>query len=155
MTMASTGDNSRAALIAALNGTLADYLALYVKTKNFHWHVAGPRFRDLHLMFDEQAAQLIAQVDLIGERVRKNGAATLTSIGAVGGNTVIANQDSTTLDANTMVAELQADNQTLLGRLRAVKQAAEEAGDYATSGAVDGWIDEAEERVWFLGQVLK
>ena len=155
MTMASTGDNSRAALIAALNGTLADYLAPYVKTKNFHWHVAGPRFRDLHLMFDEQAAQLIAQVDLIGERVRKNGAATLTSIGAVAGGTVIANQDNTSLDADTMVAELMADNATLLGRLRAVKQAAEEASDYATSGAVDGWIDEAEERVWFLGQVLK
>ncbi len=81
--MAKAGDNSKKALVAALNGVLADSFALYVKTKNFHWHVAGPRFRELHLLFDEQAKQIFADIDVIAERVRKNDADTLTSIGAV------------------------------------------------------------------------
>lgn len=153
--MAKKGDNSKAALVAALNGALADHLALYVKTKSFHWHVAGPRFRDLHLLFDEQATQILGVTDLIGERVRKNGADTLTSIGAIGSATAIRDQDKTSLDAEKMVAELRDDNQTLLDRLRAVKDASEQAGDHATNGIVDDWIDQAEQRVWFLSQTLK
>ncbi len=153
--MAKTGDNSKKALIGALNGALADHLALYVKTKNFHWHVAGPRFRDLHLLFDEHAAQLVGQVDAIGERVRKNGEVTLTSIGSVGRETNISDQDDATLTADAMVEELRDDNRKLLGRLREVKNTSEEAEDFATSGMVDEWIDEAEERVWFLTQALK
>jgi starvation-inducible DNA-binding protein len=153
--MATAGDNSKTALVAALNGALADHLALYVKTKNFHWHVAGPRFRDLHLLFDEQATQIIGVVDLIGERVRKNDAATLTSIGSIAGATQISDQDSTSLDADAMVKELRDDNARLLDRLRKVKDTSEAAGDHATNGVVDDWIDQAEERVWFLGQVLK
>jgi len=153
--MASAGDNSKTALVEALNGALADHLALYVKTKNFHWHVAGPRFRDLHLMFDEQATQIIGVTDLIGERVRKNGAATLTSIGSIAGTTQIADQDNTALDADAMVRELREDNVKLLDRLRKVKETSEAAGDNATNGIVDDWIDQAEERVWFLGQTLK
>lgn len=153
--MADTGDNSKKALIAALNGALADHLALYVKTKNFHWHVAGPRFRDLHLLFDEQAAQLVGLVDTIGERVRKNGERTLTSIGSIGRESAIADQDDTALAADAMVEELRNDNRTLLGRLRDVKHASEEADDFATSGMVDEWIDQAEERVWFLTQTMK
>ena len=153
--MSTTGDNSKKALVSALNGALADTLALYVKTKNFHWHVAGPRFRDLHLLFDEQAAQLIGTVDLIGERVRKNGAPTLTSIGSIGNATGVSDQDDTSLEADAMVEELRDDNRKLHDRLNEVKEAAEEAGDNATSGIVDDWIDQAEERIWFLSQTLK
>ena len=153
--MAKTGDNSKKALIAALNGALADHLALYVKTKNFHWHVAGPRFRDLHLLFDEQAQQMLGTVDVIAERVRKNDADTLTSIGAIAKTTQIADEDSTTLEADRMVEQLRDDNAKLVARLKEVKDASEEAGDNATSGIVDEWTDFAEERVWFLRQVLR
>lgn len=148
--MAAKGDNSKAALVAALNGALADHLALYMKTKNFHWHVYGPRFRDLHLLFDEQATEIIGVVDLIGERVRKNGAATLTSIGSIASTTAITDQDSTELAPEAMVEELRDDNRKLIERLREVKEAAEEAADFATSGVVDDWIDQAEQRAWFL-----
>ena len=153
--MAKTGDNSKKALIAALNGALADHLALYVKTKNFHWHVAGSRFRDLHLLFDEQAQQILSVVDGIAERVRKNDADTLTSIGAIAKTTQIADEDSTTLEADRMVEQLRDDNAKLVARLKEVKDASEEAGDNATSGIVDEWTDFAEERVWFLRQVRR
>jgi starvation-inducible DNA-binding protein len=153
--MANSGDNSKKALIGALNGALADHIALFIKTKNFHWHVAGPRFRDLHLLFDEQAKELVGLVDLIGERVRKNGEATLTSVGSVAKATRIKDQDKTGLKADKMVEELRDDNVTLLARLREVKEAAEEADDFATSGMVDEWIDGAEQRVWFLSETLK
>ena len=141
--------------MSALNGALADTVALYFKTKNFHWHVAGPRFRDLHVLFDEQAAQLVGTVDDLGERVRKNDEYTLTSIGSVTKNTRIKDQDDVTLSADAMVKELRDDNKTLHKRLGEVKQAAEEAGDNATSGVVDDWIDECEERIWFLNQTSK
>ena len=153
--MADVGDNSKAGLVSALNGALADTVALYFKTKNFHWHVAGPRFRDLHVLFDEQAAQLVGTVDDLGERVRKNDEYTLTSIGSVMKNTRIKDQDDVTLSADTMVKELRDDNKTLHKRLGEVKEAAEEAGDNATSGVVDDWIDECEERIWFLNQTSK
>ncbi len=153
--MAEKGDNAKKALVGALNGALADHLALYVKTKNFHWHVAGPRFRDLHLMFDEQAKQVIGLVDVIGERVRKNGAATQTSIGSIAKTTSIADEDDTGLSADKMVAELRDDNAKLIERLKEVKETSEQAGDNATNGMVDDWIDQAEERVWFLTQTLQ
>jgi starvation-inducible DNA-binding protein len=153
--MANSGDNSKKALIGALNGALADHIALFIKTKSFHWHVAGPRFRDLHLLFDEQAGELVGLVDIIGERVRKNAEATLTSVGSVAKATRIKDQDSTGLKADKMVEELRDDNVTLLARLREVKEAAEEAEDFATSGLVDEWIDVAEQRVWFLSETLK
>jgi len=153
--MANVGDNSKAGLVSALNGALADTVALYFKTKNFHWHVAGPRFRDLHVLFDEQAAQLVGTVDDLGERVRKNDEYTLTSIGSVTKNTRIKDQDDVTLSADAMVKELRDDNKTLHKRLGEVKEAAEEAGDNATSGVVDDWIDECEERIWFLNQTSK
>ena len=153
--MAEAGDNSKAGLVSALNGALADTVALYFKTKNFHWHVAGPRFRDLHVLFDEQAAQLVGTVDDLGERVRKNDEYTLTSISSVAKATRIKDQDDVSLTADAMVKELRDDNKTLHGRLLEVKEAAEEAGDNATSGVVDDWIDECEERVWFLNQTSK
>ncbi|WP_305098410.1 Dps family protein [Croceibacterium aestuarii] len=153
--MAPKGDNSNKALVEALNGALADHLALYVKTKNFHWHVRGPRFRDLHLLFDEQAQQILSVTDSIAERVRKNDAPTLTSIGAIAGATQVKDEDSTGLEAEAMVAQLLDDNGKLVERLKQVKDAAEEAGDNATSGVVDEWTDFAEERVWFLRQTTR
>lgn len=153
--MANSGDNSKKALVSALNGVLADSFALFIKTKNFHWHVAGPRFRSLHLLFDEQAGQILGTVDVIAERVRKNDADTLTSIGSIGKATKIKDQDSTSVDPDAMVAELKADNDTLRERLVALKDAAEEAEDNATSALVDEWIDACEERIWFLRQTMK
>ncbi len=138
----------------ALNALLADSFALYLKTKNYHWHVQGPRFRDLHLLFDGQAAQILATTDPIAERVRKNGAATLRSIGEIGRRQSIGDDDAAKIDADAMIAALAADNETLLGQLREVKAAAEADGDIATSGLVDGWADEAQERIWFLKATL-
>ena len=148
------GDNVKKALVESLNALLADSFALYIKTKNFHWHVRGPQFRDLHLLFDEQAAEIFALTDLIGERVRKNGAPTLTSLGAIAGKTRIADQDDASLDAAAMIRELIADNETYLARLREVKEAAGEAGDNATDGVVDDWTDQYEQRIWFLRQTV-
>ena len=153
--MASAGDNSKTALIEGLNGLLADHLSLYFKTKNFHWHVTGPRFRDLHLLFDEQALEIQQQIDDIGERVRKNGAMTLTSIGSVARNTQIKDQDDVTLPAEKMVEELRDDNAKLVERLKELKEYAGKAGDNATDGLIDDWTDMAEERVWFLSATLK
>ncbi len=149
------GDNSKAALVDSLNGLLADLFALYVKTKNFHWHVAGPHFHDLHLLFDQHGTEIFALTDIVAERVRKNGAATLTSIGAIAARSRIAGQDDTDLDAMAMVRELKADNATLVQAIREAKAAATEAGDNATEGLADDWTDQAEQRVWFLDQVSK
>lgn len=152
--MATNKDNSKAALIDELNGLLADHFALYMKTKNFHWHVVGRHFRDLHLLFDEQAAQIQAQTDVIGERVRKQGGATLTSAGSVSRHTRIKDQDSTSLKAEDMIAELRDDNVKVIERLKKLKDLAEEAGDNATDSLLDDWTDEAEERVWMLSSFL-
>ncbi len=125
-----------------------------MKTKNFHWHVTGSRFRDLHLLFDEQAIAIQTQIDLIAERVRKNGARTLTSIGAVAKATQIADQDDAKLTAEQMIAELRDDNAALVASLKALKDHAEGAGDNATDGLIDDWTDQAEQRVWFLSSLL-
>jgi len=146
------GDNTGKALVESLNTLLADTFALYIKTKNFHWHVKGPQFRDLHLLFDEQAAEIFALTDIIAERVRKNGADTLTSLGAIAGKAQIADQDNPALEAPAMIAELIGDNETYLAALRAAKQAAGEAGDNATEGMSDDWTDQCERRIWFLKQ---
>lgn len=153
--MAELGNNAKSGLVTALNGALADTMALYFKSKNFHWHVAGPRFRDLHLLFDEQAAQLISTVDAIGERVRKNDEYTLTSIGSIASETKITDQDDVTITAEAMVTELRDDNKKLQDRLSKVKEEADDVGDNATSGIVDDWIDQCEERIWFLNQTSK
>ena len=152
--MAKTETNSKTALIAELNGLLADHFALYTKTKSFHWHVKGPRFRDLHLLFDEHAIEIRDQIDVIGERVRKQGGETLTSIGAIAKHTKIKDQDSTSLSPDDMVTELRDDNQKVIDRLKAMKDLAEQAGDNATDGLLDDWTDMAEERVWFLSSIL-
>lgn len=153
--MSKSGDNAKTALVGELNGLLADHMALYFKTKNFHWHVAGPRFRDLHLLFDEQAIEIRDQIDLIAERVRKLDADTLTSIGAIAQHTQVKDQDDTSLAAEKMVEELRDDNAALVKRLKGMKELAEQAGDNATDGLLDDWTDMAEQRVWFLRQTLK
>ena len=152
--MAEANTNSKAALVGELNGLLADHFALFIKTKNFHWHVKGPRFRDLHLLFDEQALEVRDQIDLIAERVRKLDAETLTSLGSVAQATQIGDQDSATLSAEDMIAELLADNQTLIARLKGMKELAGQAGDNATDGMLDDWTDMAEQRAWFLRSLL-
>jgi len=145
---------NKPAVADALNALLADSFALYLKTKNYHWHVEGPRFRDLHLLFDEQAAQILATIDPIAERVRKIGAPTLRSIGDIGRHQSIKDDDKAGVGADAMIANLAADNEALLAQLKETKDAAEAAGDIATSGLVDGWADDAEKRIWFLKATL-
>ena len=142
------------AVADALNALLADSFALYLKTKNYHWHVHGPHFRELHLLFDEQATQILATTDLIAERVRKNGAATLRSVGDIGRRQSIRDDDAAGVAPDAMVRALAEDNRTLLAQIREAKAAAEEAGDIATSGLVDGWADETQQRIWFLEATL-
>ncbi len=150
-----TGDNAKKAVAEALNGILADSFALYLKTKNFHWHVSGPHFRDYHLMFDEQAAQILATTDLIAERVRKNGHRTLTSIGDIAKRQKIVDNDDAKVAAAEMLAELRADNQKLVEKFREAKELAGDAGDNATDGLLDDWTDQAEERAWFLLEIAQ
>ncbi|MEM8696849.1 MAG: DNA starvation/stationary phase protection protein [Pseudomonadota bacterium] len=134
----------------ALNRILADSYALYLKTKNFHWHVSGPHFRDYHLMLDEQAAAILATTDIIAERVRKTGGTTLRSIGDIARHQTISDNDEDFVSAADMLAELRADNLALVEALREAKELAAEANDNATDGLLDDWTDQAEERAWFL-----
>ena len=153
--MAQAGDNAKTALVDELNAAVADHFALYLKTKNFHWHVAGPRFHDLHLLFDEQATAVFALIDVMAERVRKLEADTVTSIGSIAKRTAVKDQDNAALSTDEMVEELRHDNAALVARFKTIKQLAGDAGDNATEGLVDDWTDQAERRVWFLAQTLK
>ena len=145
-----TGLSNTRSVADALNASLADCYALYLKTKNFHWHVSGPHFRDYHLMLDDQATQIIGVTDAIAERVRKTGNTTLRSIGDIARRQTITDNDADFVEPGKMLAELREDNLKLVEAFRTVKEAAEEAKDNATSGIVDEWTDEAEERAWFL-----
>lgn len=147
------GDNSVKALADALNGLLADYFALYLKTKNFHWHVSGPHFREYHLLFDEQATELIGTTDLVAERVRKLGQPTLTSVGSIVARQTVKDEDGR-IEASKMLAALRDDNRALVKALRAAKELAGDAGDNATDGMIDDWTDQAEQRAWFLDATL-
>ncbi len=152
--MLDPNNNAKTQMVAEINGLLADHFAVYVKTKNFHWHVKGPRFRDLHLLFDEQAIEVRDQIDAIGERARKLGGDTITSVGMISQHTQIKDQDSADLSAEDMIRELRDDNQRMVDRLKSMKETAETAGDNATDGLIDDWTDMAEERVWFLNSLL-
>ncbi|QLC25303.1 DNA starvation/stationary phase protection protein [Parasphingopyxis algicola] len=143
-------DNKLKDVAQALNRILADSYALYLKTKNFHWHVSGPHFRDYHLMLDEQAAAILATTDDIAERVRKTGGTTLRSIGDIARHQTISDNDEEFVSAGDMLTELREDNLKLVEALREAKEAAEAAGDNATDGLLDDWTDQAEERAWFL-----
>ena len=139
----------------ALNALLADVFALYLKTKNFHWHVSGPHFRDYHLLLDEQADQIFAISDAIAERVRKVGGTTIRSIGHVARLQRIADNDADYVDAADMLAELREDNRALETSMRAAHDLCEEAGDVATTSLLEVWIDEAQRRIWFLFEATR
>lgn len=134
----------------ALNLALADAYALYVKTKNYHWHVSGPHFRDYHLLLDDQATQILAVTDVIAERVRKTGNTTLRSIGDIARRQSISDDDRDFVPPHEMLAQLRDDNLKLVETIRDARERAEAARDTATSSLADEWIDQAEERAWFL-----
>src|ERR1700735_2724622 len=135
---------------ASLTALLADVFALYVKTKNFHWHVTGPHFRDYHLLLDEQAEQIFATTDAIAERVRKIGGTTLRSVSHISRLQRIKDNDTDYVSARDMFAELQADSVGLVGHMRELHNQCDQYRDVATASLIEVWIDEAERRTWFL-----
>jgi starvation-inducible DNA-binding protein len=137
-------------LAGALNLLLADLFALYVKTKNFHWHVSGPHFRDYHLLLDEHADQIFALTDTVAERVRKLGGGTIRSIGQIAKLQRVLDNEADYVSPLDMLAELRDDNQRLVAHMRAAHGLCDERGDVATASLLEVWIDEAERRVWFL-----
>lgn len=144
------GSNATKDIAGALNAILADTFALYLKTKNFHWHVSGPHFRDYHLMFDEQAAELFASTDELAERVRKVGGNTLRSIGDIGRHQSLTDNDKAYVDPQDMLAELRDDNQKTIQAMREAHDLCDEHKDVATASLLENFIDAAEKRVWFL-----
>ena len=139
----------------ALNIVLSDVFALYMKTKNFHWHMSGPHFRDYHLLLDEQADQIFATTDAIAERVRKIGGLTLRSIGQIGRLQRILDNDAEFVTPGGMLAELRDDNRTLTAGLREAHDLCDEHKDVATASLLEVWIDEAERRSWFLFETTR
>jgi starvation-inducible DNA-binding protein len=135
---------------AALNGLLADAFALYLKTKNFHWHVSGPHFRDYHLLLDEQAKQIFASTDELAERVRKVGGTTLRSIGDIAKHQTIDDNDAPFVAPNDMLRELMADNKAIAAAMRKAHEVADKHDDAATAGLLEIFIDATEKRTWFL-----
>jgi len=144
-----------ARLSSVLTNVLADLLALYVKTKNFHWHVSGPHFRDYHLLLDEQGDQIIATTDDIAERVRKIGGVTLHSIGQIARLQRVADNEEEFVPAQDMLIELCEDNAQLAARLRSAHAVCDEYSDVASASLIENWIDEAERRVWFLYEATR
>ncbi|HWE84229.1 MAG TPA: DNA starvation/stationary phase protection protein [Terracidiphilus sp.] len=138
-----------------LNSLLADVFALYIKTKNFHWHMSGPHFRDYHLLLDEQAEQIFSISDDIAERVRKVGGETIKSVGDIAKLQRIRDNEQQNIAAQEMLRELQADNQALAFNLREAHEITSEANDFATTSLIENWIDEAERRSWFLYQATR
>src|ERR1700704_1333064 len=140
---------------SALRQLLADVFALYVKTKNFHWHMSGRHFRDYHLLLDEHGDQLFAMTDPIAERVRKIGGLTIKSIGHISHLQRILDNNADYVDPSDMIAELADDNKTLAARLREAHNVCEEHRDIATASLIEVWIDETERRTWFLSEIKR
>jgi starvation-inducible DNA-binding protein len=156
--LATPTDLSHAAtkdITGAMNAILADVFALYLKTKNFHWHMSGPHFRDYHLLLDEHADQLFAMTDPIAERVRKLGGITLRSIGQISRTQRVLDNDAEYVEPLDMLAELAGDNKDLAARLREAHNVCEEHGDVATTSLIEVWIDETERRAWFLFEATR
>src|SRR5438874_11743588 len=149
-TPTSLGAEATRDISGVLNALLADFFALYLKTKNFHWHVSGPHFRDYHLLLDEQADQIYATTDPIAERVRKLGGTTLRSIGHISRLQRVSDNDAEYVTPLDMLAELREDNARLADRMREAHGVSDEHGDVATASLLEVWIDEAERRAWFL-----
>ena len=144
------GANARRDIAGAINAILADSFALYMKTKNFHWHVSGPHFRDYHLLLDEEAAQIYASTDVLAERVRKIGATTLRSIGDIARHQTVKDNDASYVSPDDMLDELRADNQQVVVAMREAHELCDDQKDIATASILENFIDEAERRVWFL-----
>lgn len=142
-------------IAGALNTLCADTLALYLKTKNFHWHMTGPHFRDYHLLLDEQAEQIFAMIDPIAERVRKLGRSTIRSVGHVARLQRVLDNDADYVEPLDMLAELTDDNKMLTSRLRETHGLCEEHRDIATASLIEVWIDEAERRIWYLYEATR
>ncbi len=149
------GAEATADIAAALTGVLADMFALYLKTKNFHWHMSGPHFRDYHLMLDEQGDQIFATTDALAERARKVGGTTLRSIGHIARVQRLLDNDAAYVTAQDMIAELADDNRRLTGFLRAAHGVCETHNDVASTSLIEVWIDEAERRSWFLFETTR
>ena len=142
-------------IAGAMNAILADVFALYLKTKNFHWHMSGPHFRDYHLLLDEHSDQLYAMTDPIAERIRKLGGLTIKSIGQISRIQRVLDNDADYVDPADMIAELAEDNQTLAARLREAHNVCDEHRDVATASLIEVWIDETERRTWFLSEIKR
>src|SRR5437870_11288185 len=156
--LATRTDLSRTAtkdISATMNVILADVFALYLKTKNFHWHMSGPHFRDYHLLLDEHSDQLFAMTDPIAERIRKLGGLTIKSIGHIARIQRVLDNDADYVDPADMIAELAEDNQTLAARLREAHNVCDEDRDVATASLIEVWIDETERRTWFLTEIKR
>ena len=142
-------------IAGAMNAILADVFALYLKTKNFHWHMSGRHFRDYHLLLDEHSDQLYAMTDPIAERIRKLGGLTIKSIGQISRIQRVLDNDADYVDPEDMIAELGEDNQTLAARLREAHNVCDEHRDVATASLIEVWIDETERRTWFLSEIKR
>jgi starvation-inducible DNA-binding protein len=140
---------------AAATTLLADVFAIYLKTKNFHWHMSGPHFRDYHLLLDDQSSQILSMTDPMAERVRKLGGSTIRSIGDISRRQRFSDNDADFVQPHGMLAELREDNSTLAARMRALHDLCNEHGDVATASLIENWIDEAEGRAWFLFETLR
>ena len=149
-TQSDLSGNAIPEIAEALNGLVADSYALYTKTKNFHWHVSGPHFRDYHLLFDDQATEIFATVDDLAERVRKLGARTIHSIGEIARLATIKDNDKDYVSPEAMLTELMNDNKTVIKRMRAAHEIADRHEDVATASILENFIDAAEKRNWFL-----
>jgi starvation-inducible DNA-binding protein len=149
------GEDATRDVSAGLALLLADVFALYLKTKNFHWHVSGPHFRDFHLMLDEQADQIFAMTDPIAERARKLGGTTLRSIGDIARRQRLADNDADYVDPQDMLAELAGDNRQLVSEMRSLHATCDEHNDVATASLIENWIDEGERRAWFLFETTR
>jgi len=142
-------------IAGAMNAILADVFALYLKTKNFHWHMSGRHFRDYHLLLDEHSDQLYAMTDPIAERIRKLGGLTIKSIGQISRIQRVLDNDADYVDPEDMIAELAEDNQTLAARLREAHNVCDEHRDVATASLIEVWVDETERRTWFLSEIKR
>ncbi|WP_049621420.1 Dps family protein [Frateuria defendens] len=154
-TRSNFSDDTVANLSGGLNALLADVLALYLKTKNFHWHMSGPHFRDFHLLLDEQGVEIIGMVDEIAERVRKLGGTTVRSVGHASRLQRLSDNDADFVTPSDMLAELREDNLRLAASMRETHALCDESGDVASASLLENWIDQAERRTWFLFEATR
>jgi starvation-inducible DNA-binding protein len=154
-TPTSLSSNATTDIAGALTALLADVFALYLKTKNFHWHMSGPHFRDYHLMLDEQGEQIFAMTDDIAERARKIGGTTIRSIGHISRVQRLLDNDADFVTPDDMLAELREDNLTLVSLMKETHALCDEHGDIATASLIENWVDEAERRAWFLFETTR